>query len=145
MAENRTVPPIKEQLTKIVDWNTKMGHQNSQFNSGVIQMDARNLKQGLEKFVQNSQLELRRHAYEIGKELGDNMEKTYARLITALQGEYSELSQYVDFMRQLTDAKEKQAELIANQKQLDDFKILLSQQKFKVKDDSGSTQAQQQT
>ena len=70
-------------------------------------MDARNLKQGLEKFVQNSQLELRKHAYEIGKELGDYMEKTYARLIAALQGEYSELSQYVDFMRQLTDAKEK--------------------------------------
>jgi hypothetical protein len=28
LAENRTVPPIREQLSKIVDWNTKMFNQH---------------------------------------------------------------------------------------------------------------------
>jgi len=45
-------------------------------------MDAKKLKIELENFVRNSQIELRKHAYEIGKDLGDNMEKLYNKLIT---------------------------------------------------------------
>lgn len=65
-ANNRTVEPIRQQLQKFVDWQVKLKDCKQQEVKGMINMDARSMKGKLEKFLRESHMELRKHAFNIG-------------------------------------------------------------------------------
>lgn len=56
-AENHTVDPIKKKLVLYVDWQNQLQNKFKQTEvRGMINMDARNMKNGLEKFLKETHI-----------------------------------------------------------------------------------------
>ena len=133
--EHTEVKPIHELFTKLQEWDTNIAkYVKPQVESGLIQINGRNLRELLTTRVKSEQTNLRKHLFGLAIAQNNEILRSLDEIEKSISIVPKTLKEYVDFVKQVGNAKEILSELEKDKVVLESMKGVLG--KNRIKDDS---------